>query len=109
MGACQHTSVDERCCQHQGGVDTHTHMKTCMGARVRAHPGLYHRAGMPSHDQGERAALNEFERHSGCLFLSRKHGARLRTGPGAAVSLEACFPRQGACLVFIVDTQAVWG
>lgn len=119
VGACQHTSVDERCCHYQCGVDTRTHMKTGMGTRVRVHPGLCHGTGMPSHDKGEKTALNELQRHGTSLFLSRNTAwvamaewTLLGVNRGAfaaAVSLEASFPRKGAYLVFIVDTQAVWG
>lgn len=90
-----------------------------MAARV--HPGLCHSTGMPSNDKGKQTALNELERHDACAFFYHENTARAPKADGAtlrvltevlfaaAASLEARFPRQSARLVFMVDTQAVWG
>lgn len=101
-------SASQRCCQRRCGVDARAHIKTCMAARVRVHPGLCHGTGMPSHDRGEQAAWNELDTTAQALMVDSTRSIN-RGAFAVTVSLGACFPRQGACLMFMVDTQAVWG
>lgn len=66
MGACQHTSLDDvglSALLSASVLSGQTHIKTCMGVRVRVYPELCHSAGMPSHDKREETVLNELELH----------------------------------------------